>query len=102
EGAALIAYVEEDILDLIPDFLAERQLDVQRIQDGLVAADYTLIQRLGHNMKGSGAAYGFEPLTLLGKAIEECAKQRRHDEITKLHGQLADYLRKVQVLPLRT
>lgn len=91
------AWVDEDILDLIPDYLNDRRLDAQSILDSIQTENYAKARTLGHNMKGSGSAYGFGEISTIGKRIEDAAKQCDMPTLTRLCSQLEDYLHKVQV-----
>lgn len=91
------ALVDEDILDLIPDYLGDRRQDVQSILDSIQTKNHAKAQTLGHNMKGSGSAYGFSAISALGKGVEDAAKQNDSEKLTQLCRQLEEYLQKVQV-----
>lgn len=91
------AWVDEDILDLIPDYLNDRRQDVRSILDSIQSENYAKAQTLGHNMKGSGSAYGFGEISAIGKSIENAARQCDSPTLSQLCSQLEDYLHKVQV-----
>jgi PAS domain S-box-containing protein len=57
-----------------PAFLANRRLDLARMQEALAARDFPTVQAIGHNCKGTGIGYGFPDISKLGSAIEEAAK----------------------------
>ena len=94
-----IAIVDSDILDLIPGYLSGRRQDVQNLRKWLTTENYPLIQTLGHNMKGSGTAYGFAPISTMGENIEEAAKQSKAAILAALCSQLDEYLQKVKITP---
>ena len=58
---------------LIPDYLKNRRLDLQRLADGLARKDFALLRKTGHDMAGSGGAYGLPPISDLGRRIEDAA-----------------------------
>src|SRR5438552_12528577 len=62
--------VDASLQDLIPSFLDKRRKDVPKLIEALAAGDFATIRRLGHNLKGTGAGYGFPALTDIGAAIE--------------------------------
>jgi len=95
---ALIVYVDEDLEDLIPDFMENRYEDVTIIGELLGQGNYTEIQRIGHSMKGSGGGYGFDEITRIGKDLEIAAKNNDKSEVARLVGVLSDYLSKVKVV----
>jgi PAS domain S-box-containing protein len=96
-----IVQIDEDLADLVPEFLENRQLDATKIRQLLQdSAFIEEIQRIGHNMKGSGGGYGFDEISYIGKCIEEAAKQKDKQEIEKLAGRLEQYLSNVKVVPV--
>ena len=54
------------------------------------------IRKLGHNMKGSGTAYGFSEITRLGAAIETAAKDANAAAAAGCAKSLLGYLRQVR------
>lgn len=48
-------------------------------------------------MRGSGAGYGFEAITDIGRSLEEAARARDADAVRKRAAELAAYLERVQV-----
>ena len=91
--------VEADLMPLIPGFLENRRSDLEAIQTALSAGDLEPVQRLGHNMKGAGAGYGFDGITELGAALEDAAKQSDLAGAQGLLTELEAYLNRVQVVP---
>lgn len=90
--------IDTDLAALIPGFLEHRTADVQTILSALQAGDFNRIQTLGHQMKGAGAGYGFDRLTEIGGAIETEALAQRADRLPALAAQLADYLKRLEVI----
>jgi len=67
--------VSEDIADLVDDYLAGVHTTLQRIRELSEVNDLAPAARLAHDLKGTGAAYGFERLTQVGRQIEEALRQ---------------------------
>ena len=93
-----IAHVDKDLKDLIPEYLQERQSDINKIQEAMKAQDYQTVRILGHTLKGSGGGYGFDPITELGLHIEDAAKEKNSKDIEKYINQMSDYLENVQII----
>ena len=84
--ATLIAAIEEhtmglvrvlpSLADLVPGFLDGRRRDIDAIAAALERSDYDNVRILGHNMKGSGAGYGFNRITEIGTSLEQAAGRR--------------------------
>ncbi len=94
----IIARVDAELKELIPGFLENRHKDVQSILKALDQDDYETARILGHSMKGSGAGYGFDPITDIGRLIEQAAKDRNATEIRKWVGKLLNYISHVKVV----
>jgi HPt (histidine-containing phosphotransfer) domain-containing protein len=93
-----IVYVDEDLEELIPEFIENRQEDIGTIKKLLETGDLQEIQRLGHSMKGSGGGYGFPELTRIGSVIEEAAKAGEVKIIDETNDYLAHYLSTVKIV----
>jgi len=106
--ATLIAAIEEHTLGLVrvlaslaalvPGFLAGRRRDVLAIADALERADYESVRILGHNMKGSGAGYGFNRITEIGASLEQAAARGAREEIRARSAELVRYLDGLHVI----
>lgn len=94
----LVVYVDEDLEDLMPDFMENRHQDITVIGELLGRGEYKEIQRIGHSMKGSGGGYGFDEITRIGKDLEIAAKNNDQSEVARLVGILSEYLSKVKVV----
>ena len=100
--ATLIATIEEHTLGLVrvlaslaalvPGFLEGRRRDIVTIAAALERSDYDSVRILGHNMKGSGAGYGFNRITEIGASLEQAAGRRAPEEIRARSLELVRYL----------
>jgi len=100
--ATLIAAIEEhtmglvrvlaSLADLVPGFLDGRRRDIDAIAAALERSDYDGVRILGHNMKGSGAGYGFNRITEIGTSLEQAAGRRAPSEIRAQSAELVRYL----------
>ncbi|MEZ4431691.1 MAG: response regulator [bacterium] len=93
-----IARVDPDLLDLIPAFLADRRVDIERIDAALAAGDFTVIERLGHSMRGTGGAYGMTEVSRLGAALEAAAAAADAAGCRALRDALAVHVERVRVV----
>jgi HPt (histidine-containing phosphotransfer) domain-containing protein len=91
--------VEADplIRPLIPDYLKNRANDVQRLRAALAAADFPLLRKIGHNMRGSAGAYGVPPLSEIGGRIEDAALKQDAGAIAPVVDELEQFLRIVKM-----
>ena len=100
--ATLIGAIEEHTLGLVrvgsslaglvPGYLEGRRRDVATIAVALERSDYDNVRVLGHNMKGSGAGYGFSRITEIGATLEQAAQRCAPEEIRVGSAELLRYL----------
>jgi histidine phosphotransfer protein HptB len=90
--------VDEDLADLVPNFLARKRLDLEIIRDSTAPRDYVAVERVGHRLKGDGGAYGFDRMSSIGIQLQEAAD--RHDDaaIASLAAELLDYLDHIDIV----
>jgi signal transduction histidine kinase/CheY-like chemotaxis protein len=79
-------------------YLDQRRDDVAKLLAALDRGDYATAQMLGHQMAGTGAAYGFGPISEIGIAIEQAALARNMAQIRACTEDLDRYLSVVQVV----
>lgn len=92
-----VVYVDEELADLIPEFLENRRRNVEQITRLVQAGNYEELTRLGHTMKGVGGSYGFIEISEIGRGIEEAGARGDQQAITTLCERLAAYLAGVTV-----
>ncbi|MEI6314584.1 MAG: Hpt domain-containing protein, partial [Syntrophus sp. (in: bacteria)] len=94
----IVVFVDEDLQDLIPGYLAGRHKDIAAIRAALTSGDYEAIRSIGHKMKGSGGGYGFDEITNIGRAIEDAAKIDHGEEILRQTEALKTYMERVEIV----
>jgi signal transduction histidine kinase/CheY-like chemotaxis protein/HPt (histidine-containing phosphotransfer) domain-containing protein len=87
--APRIIAVSEQIMALVPQYLASKEKQIEEARASLAARDFGPIRRFGHNLKGTGRGYGFPPIEDLGREIERAAVQadagRIAEQLDALH-----------------
>jgi diguanylate cyclase (GGDEF)-like protein len=94
----IMVEVDPIIARRVPTFLANRRNDVRVVLEALDHGSFDSIRRIGHNLKGSGASYGFQPISDLGKVIEDAALAQDADAIRRAITEMSRYLDQVQVV----
>jgi PAS domain S-box-containing protein len=84
--------------DLIPGFLKNRRQDVSALLEALERRDFESVERLGHDMKGVGASYGFQAVTDIGAALEQAGATADLDAVRLWLDDLADFLDGVEIV----
>lgn len=85
------------IEDLIPFFIENRKIDLQKIENAINLNDYKEIMRIGHSLKGTGGSYGFHVISEIGAKLEDAAEEKNLDSLLSIKNQMSDYLEKVCV-----
>jgi HPt (histidine-containing phosphotransfer) domain-containing protein len=85
---------------LMPSFLSRRVKDLASIDQELARNGFRVIERIGHNLKGVGRSYGFDGISDIGAAIEAAGQQQDVGAIRRHAEALAEYLRRVRVVPV--
>ncbi|MBN1676314.1 MAG: response regulator [Kiritimatiellae bacterium] len=90
-----LATVPAFLRDLIPEFIANRQDDLQAVRRAGQDGDYDTVRTLGHQMKGTGNFYGLPALSELGAALETAALAGESAEIVRLADQVSACLERL-------
>ena len=94
----VVVEVDEDLEDLIPDFMNNRLSDIERMIYALEAGDFSTVQAGGHVMKGSGGGFGFDFVSEVGAELEALAKAEDTTGVRERLEALRDYLGQVDVV----
>jgi HPt (histidine-containing phosphotransfer) domain-containing protein len=83
---------------LMVRYLSRREDDVQSLRSALASQDFECIRKKGHNLFGSGSAYGLDRISELGAALESNAKKHNSEHIGELIETLEAFIRNVRVV----
>ena len=70
---------DADLVELIDEFAAGLEADVESMRKALENGGHDGLRRLAHQMKGAGGSYGYPMLTEAAKTVEEAAKSKDND-----------------------
>lgn len=90
--------VDTDLADLVPGYLANRRAELPVLVRSLAARNYGALQRLGHQLAGSGGAYGFDRISELGLGVEREARAGNAEELGKMLLVLGAYLEDLELV----
>lgn len=82
---------------LLNQYLQRRKSDLARLRSALGENDFASIQLTGHNLFGSGAAYGLEEVSALGAKLEQAAKSQQTGQVSDLIDELERFVTRVTV-----
>jgi CheY-like chemotaxis protein/HPt (histidine-containing phosphotransfer) domain-containing protein len=77
-------------------YLDRRQAEVLVLSRALQEGDFAAILKAGHNLKGTGMAYGFAEISDIGRALEAAAKGADAGAIKILLDQIDSYVELVR------
>jgi CheY-like chemotaxis protein len=78
--------------DRIPAYLQNCRQNVVVMLDALDRVDFETVMSLGHQMRGSGGAYGFQAITDISAALQEAAEGADANVSRKCVEELSSYL----------
>lgn len=97
QQAPLEVRVDADLAGLIPEFLEDRRNDVRVLSQRIAAGDWDAVRRIGHSMRGTGSAYGFDKVTEIGGRVEEIALTGAVEPLSQAVDELREYLDRVRI-----
>lgn len=88
--------VSEKLRAKIPAYLDYCKSEAAAIESALAIHDLTLIEQVGHNLKGTGSCYGLDRITQFGDRLEAAAKAGDRTELAEQSIALSRYLGAIQ------
>lgn len=82
---------------LLAKYLERRKADLADLRSALSQNDFSRIERTGHNLFGSGAAYGLAPISEIGADLEQAAKDKDSARVTTIVDALERFVRRLTV-----
>lgn len=83
--------------ELAQRYLENRRAELALLSAHLASENFAEIRRLGHNMKGTAASYGFTMLSAIGAELERDASERQASDIARLLEELSSFLEWIRV-----
>jgi CheY-like chemotaxis protein/HPt (histidine-containing phosphotransfer) domain-containing protein len=87
------------LAELRTAYLDHRRAESSHLDRALQNGDFGTLRKAGHNLKGTGAAYGFAELTDLGRALEAAANNDNAAAAEALLDQIECYISIVRPSP---
>ncbi len=78
-------------------YLARCREETAPLWTWLASGTYDQIQRVAHNIKGTGLSYGFAQLTNMGRVLEQAAKAGDLERMRHSLEALGSYLKAVKL-----
>jgi len=82
---------------LIRSYLQRREQDLSLLRSSLNEKDFEYIRVKGHNLAGSGSAYGLDRVSEIGKLLEEAAQLLDATSTSAHIDELESYLNNLRI-----
>lgn len=97
EHDIVISVADNKLEALMHNYLERRRIQVRELHEALAANRFDEIEQAGHNLYGSGSAYGLPRLTNLGQRLESVALERDRRAITHLIAAIETYIGRLRI-----
>jgi hypothetical protein len=77
--------------------MAQRQAEQAAIADALLSRNFEALRKIGHNMNGAGASYGFDRISDLGEHLNQAARAGDVAAIGAIKQAFDDYMARLVV-----
>jgi HPt (histidine-containing phosphotransfer) domain-containing protein len=94
----ILLRVKSKSADRIPAYLQNCRQNAIVMLDALGRVDFETVTILGHQMRGSGAMFGFQAITNIGAALQQAAESADTDASRKWVDELSNYLDGVETI----
>ena len=88
----ILSRVKSSIADRIPAYLQNCRQNVVVMREALDRVDFETVASLGHQMRGSGGAFGFQAITDIGAALQQAGESADNEVSRKWVEELSSYL----------
>ena len=95
---SIVLRVKSKSADRISAYLQNCKQNVIVMRDALDRVDFETVTSLGHQMRGSGAMFGFQAITDIGAALQQAAESADTDASRMWVGELSNYLDGVETI----
>lgn len=97
EASAIVVNIDQDLADLIPEFLQELDEEMRNMQQAIIDADYEKLTRLAHGYKGASGNYEVKELFNLYLKLENAAKAQNQAKCQMHFDDAAHFLKKMKI-----
>ncbi|WP_432734672.1 Hpt domain-containing protein [Maridesulfovibrio sp. FT414] len=98
----IVVQVDEDLQEIMPRYLEIRQRELLELEQAVSEQNFDQIRMLGHKLKGTGSAYGFDELSRLGMLIEDKAVEKDMSDVPMFTSKVRHYLDNLEIVYVET
>lgn len=93
----IVVRVDALLEDMIPDFLEHRKAEILNIRSALEREDFASLRGIGHDIEGTGGAFGFEGMAQIGRSLNLAAAEGDLQRVQRLAKELSGYLDRLRI-----
>ena len=90
--------VDEDLEEIIPTFLENREKEIEKIKSALANNDIQSIEVIAHKLAGNAGSYGLHDLGEIGVKLEQTCQANDIQAIKDTYEQYCDYMNRLEVV----
>ena len=94
----IVVHLDPLIKDIVDDFLQHRRENASAISEALETGDLEIVGDIGHDIEGTAGAFGFKEMGLIGRSLQQAARDASLGEIETLAEELTSYLSRLRVV----
>jgi len=87
---------DEEIAEAYKEYFNGLPGELEKLKQAFAENDFSRIYCVGHDLKGTGSVFDQEEISLLGKLIENAARDRNSDTLKFLINSLHDEIQKIR------
>lgn len=89
--------IDRELADIVPGYLDRRREELAVLREAVADRDFAALRVMGHNLKGTGGGYGFEPISDFGKRLEQAGLTGDLSGASAAIDALGAYLERIEV-----
>ncbi len=97
-GDEIVVRLDPLIKDIVADFLQHRKENASAISNALENSDFETIRDIGHDIEGTAGAFGFKEMGLIGRSLQQAARESSFADVKSLAEELTSYLERLRVV----
>lgn len=86
------------ISDIVDEFLIHRKENAAAILDAVEGSDLETVGNIGHDIEGTAGAFGFKDMALIGRSLQQAARESNPAGIRRLAEELSSHLQRLKVV----
>ena len=95
-GGPIRVKVDPLLAEIVPKFLERCARTAPELHEAVRSGDLDAARRISHILHGTASSLGFEEMAVIGRKIEQAARERDSEALAKLADALDDHVSRVK------